>query len=748
MLKFDGGTGEFQNFIVEESAFRAHSLNGYEAIFCQGNGYLGQRAALEERYVGENRNLFVAATFDRFHESEVTELPNLPDLTNILICVDGTPFSMDKGELISFSRCLNLKTGELTRDVLWRSPCGKLMKLCFRRFVSMAREHVLGFRVDIACLDDDCSLTLESGIDGTATNSGTQHFFEQEKRLIKGRILLMTETTIQSGVAIRLHAANTYFVDGEEISVCRLPVMRRRYLGDISSFALHKGQALRLEKLCCVHTSRDLEVKDGLDDMQAALMLGYDALMIESAAVWAVLWDAADIKISSKSGYDQLAIRFAIYHLNIMVKKDDGRVGIGAKGLSGEGYKGHSFWDTEIFILPYFILTQPEVARTLLTYRYQTLNGARRKASDNGYRGAMYPWESAWMDDGEVTPLYGGADIVTGEQIPILTGQIEQHITADVAYAVWQYYTATGDREFMDRCGYEIIRETARFWASRATWDEALQAYVILNVIGPDEYKEHVDNNAYTNYMAYFNMQLALKYANDPEIAKVADGMYLPKPGSDGIIPQFDGYMDLKHVDLEKYKQSESVGDIFKDYNLTQINGMQVSKQADLVLLLLLSGGLFDQKTRRRNYLFYEERTLHDSSLSKSTHSVLAHDLGFDDTAYRYFLASCAIDLPKDEPKSDAGIHSASMGGIWQCTVYGFGGVRLRDGILHIAPRLPKEWEQLSFPLCYKGQKLCVAADKLGVTVIHRGSKEIDVNLYGKTHTLYPGREIRLGKEL
>jgi hypothetical glycosyl hydrolase len=496
-----------------------------------------------------------------------------------------------------------------------------------------------------------------------------------------------------------------------------------------------------------VHTSRDFEAKDGLLDMQTALLTGYDALMSESAAAWALLWETADIKISAKSNYDQVAVRFAIYHLNIMVKKNDCRVGIGAKGLSGEGYKGHSFWDTEIFILPYFVLTQPEVARTLLGYRYQTLNGARRKARENGYRGAMYPWESAWMDDGEVTPLYGGADIVTGEQIPILTGQIEQHITADVAYAVWQYYTATGDQEFMDRYGYEMLEETARFWVSRARWDESRQAYVILDVIGPDEYKEHVNNNAYTNHMAFFNMQLALKHRYDPEIGKVAEKMYLPGPDDGGIIPQFDGYMELAHVNLEKYKQSESVGDIFKDYNLTQINGLQVSKQADLVLLLLLLEDLFDQETRRRNYLFYEERTLHDSSLSKSTHSVLAHDLGFDDIAYRYFLASCAIDLDKGGPKSDAGIHSASMGGIWQCTVYGFGGVRLRNGILHIAPRLPEEWEELSFSLRYKGQELIVTADQQGMTIINRGSMEIDVKLYGITHTLHPGKEVRTEKK-
>ena len=731
MLNFDWGTGEFQDFVVAESAFDVNALSGYEAIFCQGNGYFGQRAALEERYVGETRNLFAAVTFDRFHESEVTELPNLPDLTNIQIRADGIPFSMEKGKLEAYSRRLNLKTGELTRDILWRSPQGKLMKLRFCRFVSMAREHVLGFQAEITCLNDACTLAVESGIDGTVTNSGTQHFYEREKRLLSGRILRMTEATAQSGVSVSLHAANTYFVDGEEACFRRLPVMRRRYLGDTASFALKQGQALRLEKLCCVHTSRDLIITDGLGDMQAALALGYGTLMQESADAWARLWETADVKIESSSGYDQLAVRFAIYHLNIMAKKDDPRVGIGAKGLSGEGYKGHSFWDTEIFILPYFILTQPEVARTLLAYRYHTLEGARQKARENGYRGAMYPWESAWMDDGEVTPLYGGADIVTGEQIPILTGQIEQHITADIAFAVWQYFTATGDEEFMQRCGKEILLETARFWASRATWDEKRQAYVILDVIGPDEYKEHVDNNAYTNYMAHFNMRLALLYEDDQEIRKVADQIYLPIKDAGGIIPQFDGYMALEHIGLAKYKQAESVGDIFKDYNLTKINGLQVSKQADLVLLLLLLESLFDGEIKRKNFLFYEERTLHDSSLSKSTHCVLAQDLGLYDMAYRYFLHSCFIDLPKGQPKSEAGIHSAAMGGIWQCVLYGFGGVRMAGGALRINPRLPESWQSLSFRLVWQGQPLKVYADKVDVRVENLGSRPVQVTVRG-----------------
>lgn len=739
MLTYDRGTGDFDRFVIEETAFDAQAENDYEAIFCQGNGYLGQRAALEERYAGQIRNLFVTGTFDRFHDSEMTELPNLPDLTNLTLIVDGMPFSMERGELVSCTRRLNLKTGELTRRVLWRPQQGRLMELTFRRFVSMVREHLLCFQLEVTSMDDACMITVESGIDGTVTNSGTQHLCERVKRLIGGRILFMEEETVQSGVVCSLYAAHTFYVDGYEASVHRLPVMRRRFHGETASLPLQKGQTLRLEKLCCVTTSRDLVAMEGEAELRRATAMGYDALMRESAGGWATFWRTQDILINSRDSYDQVAVRFALYHLNIMVKKDDDRVGIGAKGLSGEGYKGHSFWDTEIFLLPYYTFTQPDTAQTLLRYRYRTLDGARRKARDHGYRGAMYPWESAWIDDGEVTPLYGGADIVTGESIPILTGHIEQHITADIAYAVWQYAQSTGDTAFMDSYGWEILAETGRFWCSRATWDEQRRAYVIRDVIGPDEYKEHVDNNAYTNYMAQYNMRLALMRLDDPDIRHVADGLWLPVPDQNGIIPQFDGYMALQSIDLARYRQAETVGDIFKDYNLTQINELQVSKQSDTVLLLLLLGDRFSADVKRQNYLFYEARTLHDSSLSKSTHCVLAQDLGLDEVAYQYFRAACAVDLHGGKSTSAEGIHSAAMGGVWQCVAYGFGGLRLCSGELRIAPCLPASWNRLKFRILWQGQPLTVDANRSGADVTNLGSVPVIVTLYGQSVKISAG---------
>ncbi len=766
MIQYNYGTGDRKNWLIAETAFDRDHQGKCEAIFCLGNGYLGQRAALEEPYAGQTRGMFICGTFDRFDESEVTELPNAADLTQINLTLDGCRFAMDRGGLDSYLRVMDLKTGELTRTVQWQHPDGQRFRLVFSRFVSMADRHVLGQRVSVTPLDADCTLRMSSGIDGQVTNTGTQHFHEGTKRIFGNDILRMTTQTMESGVTVCLHAAHRYLLDGAEISGKLLPVLDRRAMRMQADFTVPQGHTLVLEKLSTVHTSRDLAFdglpaeeaagaaeEKGCKHLQEAKQKGYDLLFRESREAWEAIWRKQDIRIEAENETDQLLIRFALYHLMIMVNPGDSRVGIAAKGLTGEGYKGHSFWDTEIFILPYFMLTRPEIARTLLTYRFRGLVGARKKAKENGFAGAMYPWEAAWADDGEVTPLWGAADIVTGKPIPILTGILEQHITADIAYSVWQYAVATGDWAFMDRCGFEILLDTGRFWASRAEWIGEKDRYEIRHVIGPDEYKDNVDNNAYTNYMAAHNMRLALQAMDlletrdtaesralrarfdfpslRQDLRRVLEKLYLPEPDADGIVPQFDGYFDLKHIDLTPYKGRQP-GAIYNDYNQEQICTFQVHKQADTVVLLLLMDDLFSPDIRQKNYTFYEARTLHDSSLSRSTHCVLAADLGEIDTAYQFFTGCGETDMGPNMGSSDAGVHTASMGGIWQCVVYGFGGTRIRGQDLHIAPRLPAGWKRLIYPLTWHGQDLQVTAEGERLRVENRGTEAVTLCLKGR----------------
>ena len=380
MLKYDLKANGAAGWLISETDFDRDHQGKCEAIFCQGNGYLGPRAAFEEPYVGQTRDLLVTGTFNRFDENEVCELPNLPDLTNLCLLLNSIPFSMDRGILGDYLRQLDLGTGEVTRILTWTAPDGSRYALRFERFVSLAQEHLLCQRVSITPLSGDLTLTLESGIDGRVTSGGSQHFHEGEKRMM-GDILRMVSVTTQSEVSCALHTAFRWHLNGEETAPGRiLPVIDRRYLGIRADAAVPKDGTLTVEKFSVVTTSRDLPLdgepdtsekaaENGLALLRDALSAGYDTLRADSAAAWEKFWTESDVRIDSLREMDQLMVRFALYHLNIMAKKDDPRVGIGAKGLTGEGYKGHSFWDTEIFILPYFILTQPEAAKSLVSYR-------------------------------------------------------------------------------------------------------------------------------------------------------------------------------------------------------------------------------------------------------------------------------------------------------------------------------------------------------------------------------------------
>jgi len=776
LLKYDAGQGEWNNWVVKETSFNPAHQGKAEAVFSLGNGYMGLRSATDESYIGQVRNWFISGTFNKFDAHEVTELPNAADVTEIQITINGETFSLEKGKTVAYGRELNVKTGELTRDILWESPQGSTYKLQFRRFVSLNNLHLVGTKVSITPINGEAVIHVASGINGQYTNSGAQHFSEGEKRIFDKTYVQMTATTTESGIDFVTNTVHNWSLDGKTLGPELRQTMGRRKVGIEANVHVPQGSCLEIEKISTVHTSRDRNyVSQGyslerlrnqsLTELKEEAGKGYDQLFHESANEWAKVWSKYNVEIDSENSYDQLAIRFAIYHLVIMTPAHDNRMGIGAKGLSGEGYKGHSFWDTEIFILPFFIYNDPQVARSLLEYRYKGLEGARRKAKDNGFQGAMFPWEAAWIEDGEVTPVWGDVDIVTGEQTKIWSGFIEQHITADIAYAVWHYVQSTGDQEFMEHYGYEMIFDTATFWASRLEWDEEAGRYHINQVVGPDEYKEHIDNNAFTNYMAHFNMQLAIQYYEQlkqerPEWFKGLEEklnlgaarlqweklhqLYLPEPNEQGIIPQDDTYLDKKIIDLTPYKNQTKVASIFNDFNLDQVGDMQISKQADIMMLFFLLEDQFDPAVKRANYDYYEPKTLHDSSLSLSTHSILASDFGDLKLAHELFLRATEIDLGPHMHSSDAGIHSASLGGIWKCIVMGFAGVRMLNGQLHLRPQLPASWNRLQFPLYWQGHRMIVTISSGELLIESESGEPISVYVYGERRTFNKRLQVQI----
>ena len=543
------------------------------------------------------------------------------------------------------------------------------------------------------------------------TNSGTQHFHEVETRMHKEKMMEYHTVTGESKIHVLQYSGHRFALNGSPIHPKKTPLIGQRYAAIKTEAEVPAGESFVVDKICTVFTDRDPGAEGekawdtcsrGRKKTREYLDAGYDVLKKRSQKEWKTFWNRNDILIRGENDYDQLAIRFALYHLNI-------------------------------------------------------------KAYRNGYKGAMYPWEAARPEYGETTPERGMADPQTGERTSIYTGKKELHISADISHAVWKYYQATGDEEFMKQWGDEIILATAVFWADRVEWDEDGRVCHIRDVIGPDEYKQRLTDNTYTNYMARNNLRLAVQIAErlekeDPEyleelnnrweiremlpkIRRAAEGIYLPPVGKDGILPQFAGYGKLQEMDLSYYKSfgKNAAAEIRKEHTVLELERLRVHKQADLVLLLQLfpelpeeAGGTQRRQVREKNYEFYEKHTLHEASYSFAPHSLMAASLGRTQEAYALFRQCCDVDLSSDGENAPAGIYAACMGGIWQCVVEGFCGIRIQEDALRIDPCLPETWESVKFRICYRKGTLDIKVTKNALTVNNRSSHPVPLSFRGE----------------
>ncbi|WP_133120395.1 glycoside hydrolase family 65 protein [Companilactobacillus nuruki] len=768
-MKFCVDTDKRNSWYIGTDNFDTMMINKIESVMFQGNGYLGIRGVSEERQLGERRDMFVAGTFDAF-PGEVTELPNLPDLVNMEIKIDKESLSLNDGSIEDYHKYLNLKNGELTRTFDWIIN-DKRINFRFSRFVSMRDKHLFVSKVEISSDQNNLNIQIRSGIDGQQSNSETQHMIEGNKRLYDGQYIQLMSETQQSHIKFAFNVKNDAYIDGILLNMKPYINMGRRQIFCNYDLNLNTDQKFTLIKYANVYTSIDRNNANSdlstlsLERLKYNSLSNYDELLQKSTKSWLKnVWQKDYVKIDSDDIKPQVAINFARYQL-VASTPDDNRMNIGAKGLTGEGYKGHTFWDTEIFMLPYYIYANPAVAQKLLAYRYLGLTGAHKKAQKNNYQGAQFPWEAAWPEDGETAPLYGSADIITGEAMKIWSGFIEQHITSDIVISVMEYLNATNDQEFAKNMGYEIILDAAKFWVSRLEYDEDRDRYEITNVIGPDEYKEHVNNNAFTNYTAKWCIQKAIKIFNTlkenyPDIyvhlnekmnlketynewIDKVNKIYLPRPNVDGVIPQDDQYLSKRIIDLSRYQTNNQVSDIFKSYNLTQIDGMQITKQADVLLLLNLFGDRFDEKIKRINWNYYEPKTTHDSSLSLSTHAMMASDLRLNKEAYEFYEKACEIDLGTHIGKASQGLHLAACGGIWNATVKGFGGLKVVNNKLSLDPNLPANWQQLQYQIHWHNSLVKVSIDHskmiVGVT-----DGDLEFISHGQTYRVIDGKTVEL----
>ncbi|WP_271002782.1 glycoside hydrolase family 65 protein [Listeria seeligeri] len=677
---------------IIEKEFAIDYLNKYGSQMTIGNGYLGIRGALEEDYPEQVRGMYVAGIYNRPSGSTSSELVNLPDVTRFHLTLDGEVFSMLTGTIHSYERYLDMNTGELIRKITWENSAHKKYQINFRRFVSKVAKHLIAAKLEVTPLTGDMKVKVRTGIDGQQTNFGTQQLKELSLRIFDEERMVGEYQTIESKqqivVATKVNAKGAF-------------TAKNRQLMTAVEQNVAANETFTLEKISSVNTS--------LSKMDEVLPnTTYLELKKETDLAWEKFWKQTGVEIKSTNTFDQFALDFASYHLEIMTPKDDIRCSVGAKGLTGEGYKGHVFWDTEIFILPFFLYNQPKIAKQLLQYRYLHLKEAQEKALENGYKGALYPWESAFSGV-EETPEFAAINIRTGTRQKVASAISEHHLVADIAFAVCEYAAATKDTAFMMNCGAEMLLETAEFWISRTTNRNG--RLEILDVIGPDEYTEHIDNNAYTNYMAYFNVKKAMEWnkENQPfqkRAEKFLANLYLPVANESGLIPQDDTFLQKDWINLDKYKANQGTQGILLDYSRQEVNELQILKQADLVMLFYLLPATFETKVMKRNLDYYEKRTIHDSSLSKAIHAIVENRIGDRKQAYQFFQEACLIDLGTEPHSSDDGLHAAALGAIWLAVIFGFAGIDTREALLQITPNLPDAWQSLTFEFVWKGERI------------------------------------------
>ncbi|WHZ02680.1 glycoside hydrolase family 65 protein [Neobacillus sp. YX16] len=733
--------------VIYDNNFDLHSLNKFSSVMALGNGYLGVRAAHEEDYTGQIRGMYVAGVYNKATANETSDLVNLPDIAGMLIEIDGINFSMLEGEVLSYERGLSLETGELRREFIWKNKTGARFKFVFQRFAAKDHLHLLASKVTVASLDKPARIKMITGINAQQTNFGRQHLIEESVRVFNEEILQGIYQTTETGIIISI-AASIHAPGASRISFSA----KNRQLNASIDGDLVKDEPFVFEKIGTVYTSLESTNpdRDSLENLKSNSLLGYEALLERSASKWQEFWQAKRIEITSTDEFDQTAMDFALYHMEIMTPAHDERFSVGAKGLTGEGYKGHVFWDTEIFIAPFHLFTEPETAKKLLRYRYLHLQQAKEKAAQNGYEGALFPWESA-MTGKEETPEFAAINIRTGTRQKVASAISEHHIVADIAFAVVQYFQNTLDEEFMRNEGLALLKETAQFWMSRTVEEGGKLS--IKDVIGPDEYTEHIDNNAYTNYMAYYNVEQALYFMDqfqhtDEQLFNrgkdFLNTLYLPKPNKDKIIPQDDTFLSKPEIDLTPYKQTQGSQAILLDYSRAEVNEMQILKQADTVMLLYLFPDLFPKEVVAKNLHYYEAHTIHDSSLSKAIHAIVAARCEDEEAAYRFFKEACLIDLGPNPHSSDEGIHAASLGAIWLTTMFGFANMSQRTGRLNFNPKLPENWSELVFPLTYQGRKLKVKLTHQHFEITKLLGPDLAIEINGRDYLLSDTVEVEI----
>lgn len=755
---------------LRESAYAPDEETSRATVFALANGVMGLRGAGEELSptIPGAKGCYLNGIYDT-PNGKLTEreFPNVQDWTLVELEIDGEKLDLSTGRLLEYRRELDMRRAIMTRRIRWESPGGSVVQIESERFLSMVRPQIglLRFR---ATVEQASRVVLKSGISAHVNNRWADHFKAFRKERERDLLHLQTET-FDPGYAIDC-------VVFEEVSSPQQWTVAHEdptesSIEDVFRVKLEAGEHIQLTKWCALRESRfssgDLRRRN-IADLEEATDVGYEGILNEHADRWAELWTSADVAIQ---GDDEalLGIRFSLFHLLAAAPYQNDLVSIPARGLQGQDYYGSIFWDCEIFVFPLFAYTLPQAARNILGYRLATLDGARRKAARFGYRGAFFAWQSQETGDDQCD-LYVFTNPLTGEKIRSYFCDEQIHISSDILHAAWQYYQATGDERFWLEGGAELAVEVARFFVSRSTWIESKGRFEIHSVLGPDEYHENVDNNAFTNAFAresalvacrvldllrgqfaddYARLRARLSLTDEEEagLATYADRVYVPAPDPQTkLIEQFDGYFALKDEPIPETNARLAHPDLHKGGPLGPFQETQNIKQADVVMLLYLLRHQYDQATKRANWEYYEPRTAHDSSLSPMAYSLVAADIGMRDWAAKYYLYTSHIDLESYGPHWNLGVHTASLGGAWLAIVHGFCRLRLTLDAVVVDqwPMLPASWKRVELSFVWHGVPMRLSAEPSTLELRSLGDRSVPVRLPDRTTVLEPGGRLSL----
>lgn len=753
-------------WIISDNSLEINELLKNESIFNVSNGYIGVRGNFEEGYP-KNYPTIRGTYINAFYEDAaisygekaygfpetMQKIVNVTDAQDVNIIINGEHFSLFEGTVKSFNRYLDMEAGCYVREIWWLSPSGKELKLKITRLASFKYLELFAINYEIERINFNEKIIIESCINGDVSNfsdsndprvaSGHSNILNVNLVKADNNILQITSQTKNSKKLVSVTVKHS----------CNVPCKTYIEKADRSVkaiFEISEGYtSINFTKYNVYTDSRRYQNtdKDGLEIAEKVSLQSFQELLKTQRDYLNEFWRFADITIGKDEKLQQ-GLRYNLYELLQSVGKDV-LSNITAKGLSGEGYEGHYFWDTEIYILPFFTLCNPKLAKGLLKYRYTILDSARQRAKQMGHKkGAAYPWRTIV---GEECSSYFPA------------GTAQYHINADIAYSYVQYYLATGDMEFIKEFGAEVIFETARIWLEIGHFHKGL--FRIDAVTGPDEYTAIVNNNFYTNVMAKYNLKWAVKLynellENEPQILKrlcdkinlskqeietfeeANKNMYLPYDKELKINPQDDSFLNKAIWDFENTPKENYP--LLLNYHPLTIYRYQVLKQADTVLAHFLLEDEVDFETIKNSYDYYEKITTHDSSLSCAVYSIMATKLGYYAKAYDYFRETARLDLDNTHGNTKDGIHTANMGGTWMSIVYGFAGLRIKEDCIALIPKLPKNWNMLKFSFLYKGSPITVNIQEHKIEISVQSNSHINLKINGNLYSITNNEKIQI----